>query len=38
VFHEHERWRLLPFVQWGWHGMSFIVERREDGPPGVVGW
>jgi hypothetical protein len=38
VFHEHERWRLLPFVQWGWHGMSFIVERREGGPPGVVGW
>ena len=22
------RWQLVPFVQYGWHGMSFVIERR----------
>jgi hypothetical protein len=26
-FDASPRWSLLPFVQYGWHGMSFIVER-----------
>jgi O-methyltransferase len=38
LFDGHDRWRLLPFVQWSWHGMSFIVESRSEGPPGIVGW
>ena len=38
LFEGNEDWRLLPFVQWGWHGMSFIVEQASEGPPGVVGW
>lgn len=38
LFDGHEQWRLLPFVQWSWHGMSFIVEHRSEGPTGVVGW
>lgn len=25
---EHERFSFLPYVQYGWHGMSFIVEDR----------
>lgn len=28
VFDEHPRWRLAPYLQWGWNGMSFIVEDR----------
>ncbi|MGH9307425.1 MAG: TylF/MycF/NovP-related O-methyltransferase, partial [Acidimicrobiales bacterium] len=24
------RWRLVPYVQFGWAGMSFVVERNED--------
>jgi hypothetical protein len=27
-------WRLLPYVQFGWHGMSFVVEARNGGVPG----
>jgi O-methyltransferase len=26
VFEGNPRWRLAPYVQYGWHGMSFIVE------------
>jgi hypothetical protein len=29
VFGAHPDWRLVPFVQFGWHGMSFMVERRD---------
>jgi hypothetical protein len=29
VFHDLPEWRLVPFIQFGWHGMSFIVERRD---------
>ena len=25
-FEDNPSWRLLPYVQFGWHGMSFIVE------------
>jgi len=28
---ENPGWRLLPYVQFGWHGMSFIVERADGG-------
>jgi O-methyltransferase len=38
LFAENPDWQLLPFVQWGWYGMSFIVERRAVGPTGVRGW
>jgi len=34
-FKNHEQWILLPFVQYGWGGMSFVVEHRElDGATG----
>jgi O-methyltransferase len=26
---ENPLWRLLPYVQFGWHGMSFVVERAD---------
>jgi len=26
AFADNTHWRLLPYVQFGWHGMSFIVE------------
>jgi O-methyltransferase len=32
VFGEHSRWNLVPYMQWGWYGMSFMVEDRETGP------
>jgi O-methyltransferase len=32
VFADHPRWRLLPYMQWGWYGMSFLVEDRANGP------
>ena len=25
----HARWQLLPYVQFGWHGQSFVVEDRQ---------
>lgn len=28
-FNNNEQWILLPFVQYGWGGISFVVERRE---------
>jgi O-methyltransferase len=28
-FAEHPRWQLVPFLQIGWHGQSFIIEDRE---------
>jgi len=27
AFANHARWRLVPFLQIGWHGMSFVVEE-----------
>ena len=38
LFETNERWRLVPFVQWGWAGMSFIVEDRATGPSGHAHW
>lgn len=38
---EHFRdgdWQLVPYVQFGWHGMSFVVERRDAVPSSPVGW
>jgi hypothetical protein len=23
---SNKEWRMLPYVQYGWHGMSFVVE------------
>lgn len=28
AFADHPEWQLVPFVQFGWHGMSFVVESR----------
>ena len=28
IFASDPRWELLPYVQFGWHGQSFIVEDR----------
>ena len=28
VLEGNERWALLPYMQYGWHGMSFVVEAR----------
>ena len=27
-FNSHGKWRLVPYIQFGWHGMSFMVEDR----------
>jgi O-methyltransferase len=37
-FSSSDRWQLLPYVQFGWHGMSFVVEERVAGGTGVPGW
>ncbi|MHC4578987.1 MAG: TylF/MycF/NovP-related O-methyltransferase [Planctomycetota bacterium] len=35
-----ERWHLLPYLQYGWHGASFVVEDRRllegDREPGLI--
>lgn len=31
-FGDHPKWRLVPYIQWGWYGMSFMVEDRATGP------
>jgi len=31
-------WVLVPYIQYGWHRMSFVVERREGGLVTNVGW
>jgi O-methyltransferase len=28
-FSHHPRWELVPYIQFGWHGQSFVVEDRE---------
>ena len=28
-FGNNPRWNLLPYIQYGWHGMSFIVEDKK---------
>jgi hypothetical protein len=38
AFAANERWQLVPYVQWGWYGMSFIVEHRSTTPPVTAGW
>ena len=32
VFGRQDDWRLVPFIQWGWAGMSFIVESTRSAP------
>ena len=38
VFEDHDRWRLVPYIQWGWYGMSFIVEDRRLSPRSIATW
>ncbi len=33
AFAGNPQWRLLPYMHFGWHGMSFIVEARGAGIP-----
>jgi O-methyltransferase len=33
AFAGNPQWRLLPYVQFGWHGMSFVVEAIGTGIP-----
>ena len=28
LFTHHSQWRLVPYMQFGWHGISFVVEDR----------
>ena len=28
-FSEQRRWHLEPYIQFGWHGLSFVVEDRQ---------
>jgi hypothetical protein len=30
AFNANLDWRLYPYIQFGWHGMSFIVERKSE--------
>jgi len=34
----HSRWTLVPYVQFGWGGMSFVVERRGAVPVDARPW
>ena len=27
-FASHDRWTLLPYMQFGWHGNSFVIEKK----------
>jgi len=29
VFSENSEWELVPYMQYGWHGQSFVVESRK---------
>jgi O-methyltransferase len=33
AFASNTQWRLLPYIQFGWHGMSFIVEKIDNISP-----
>jgi hypothetical protein len=37
-FAAHDRWQLVPYVQWGWYGMSFVVEERLSTPLVTATW
>ena len=39
LFAGHERWNLVPYLQFGWHGASFVVEDRAlmPGPSDHIG-
>ncbi|NND64901.1 MAG: hypothetical protein HKM24_02950 [Gammaproteobacteria bacterium] len=30
-FSDNDRWSMLPYLNFGWHGMSFIVESKQVG-------
>jgi hypothetical protein len=35
AFAHNREWRLVPYIQFGWHGMSFMVESRSLVPEGA---
>jgi len=37
-FAQHATWQLVPFLRYGFAGMSFVVEARSSMPSAVVGW
>lgn len=37
VFGAQDRWRLVPYIQWGWYGMSFVVEDAALAPAPLPG-
>jgi hypothetical protein len=38
LFARQSQWRLVPYIQWGWYGMSFVVERRDALPVDTIAW
>jgi hypothetical protein len=38
VLADHERWQLVPYIQYSWAGMSFVVEDRRASPKASTGW
>jgi O-methyltransferase len=34
AFGANSDWRMVPYIQYGWSGMSFVIERRENPPTG----
>jgi hypothetical protein len=39
MFDKNPTWRLYPFIHFGWHGMSFIVEHKNaSAPVGMNGY
>jgi hypothetical protein len=39
AFDADPTWRLYPYIQFGWHGMSFFVEKKSaSSPAGANGW
>jgi hypothetical protein len=38
VLGAHDRWRLVPYIQYGWAGMSFLVEDRRENPAPSIAW
>lgn len=37
-FGADSRWTLVPYIQYGWAGMSFVVEKREIGLSAQSSW
>jgi O-methyltransferase len=37
-FGDHELWQLVPYIQYGWAGMSFVVEGRRADTSSTACW